>query len=324
MFTAFVRLADNNTKQLESMDALADAWAQDDATVWVDLEEPTPDELSRLGRVVGANEAALEDCLHGEQHPRIDEYEDHIFMVLYGAIGPEPNARFDPRKLAVFCGKRFLATVHREPVRTIRTLRERCNRHPTQVLANGVDALLHHIIDMMVDNFVDMADNYETRLEELEERSLSQAVDESILEDMMDLRREILGLRRVAAAQRELLTPLAEGEFDYVSERLGQHFSHVRDHLIKVVELIDAQRERLAGVRDNYHTALAVRTNGVMKTLTGFAAVLLPISVVAGIYGMNLRVWPSPGHPWGFWIVLAAMAAMGGGFLLYFKRRGWL
>ena len=203
-------------------------------------------------------------------------------------------------------------------------MRDRCGRHPTKVLAQGVDTLLHQIIDMMVDNFLGVADKYEDRVEELEERSLSQSVDESILEDVSNVRRDLLELRRVAAAQRELVMPLSEGEYDYVSERLGQHFNHVRDHLIKAVELIDAQRERLTGVRDNYHTTLAVRTNDVMKTLTVFAAVLLPLSVIAGVYGMNLPVWPASESPFSFWVVLAAMVAMGGAMLVYFKRRGWL
>ena len=324
MFTAFARVSDDSTTQLDSIDALADIWARDGAAVWADLEAPTPEELSKLGRLIGADEAALEDCLQGEQHPRIDEYPGYIFIVLYGAIGPDQDPLFDPHKLAVFCGEQFLITVHREPLLTIGTIRERCSRHPKNTLAHGPDALLHQIIDMMVDNFVDVADKYETRVEELEDQSLSQAVDESILEDVSGLRRDLLEVRRVAAAQRELLTPLAEGEFDCVSERLGQRFNHIRDHLFKVVELIDAQRERLTGVRDNYHTTLAVRTNDVMKTLTVFAAVLLPLSVVAGIYGMNLPVWPPPEHPLSFWIVLATMVAMGGGLLVYFKRRGWL
>ena len=324
MFTAFARFPDHSVERLGSVETLAAAWARDGTTVWIDMEDPTEGELREVDRIIRVDEAALEDCLHGEQRPRIDEYDDYAFVVLYGAIGPEPDLRFDPRKLAAFCGRNFLVTVHREPLRAIGTFRQRFDRHPAHVLADGPDALLYQIIDMMIDNFVDLAGKYEDHLEEIEERSLAPGVDESILESMLNLRRELLELRRVAASQRELLMPLAEGEFDYISEHLGQRFSHVRDHLVEVVELIDTQRERLNGVRDNYHTALAVRTNDVMKTLTVLAAVFLPLSVVAGIYGMNLPVWPSPEHPLSFWIVLAAMAVIGGGFLLYFKRRGWL
>lgn len=170
MFTAFARLSDDTTKRLESVEALADTWERDGTVVWVDLEEPTEDELRALDQVIPVDEAALEDCLHGEQRPRIDEYDEYVFIVLYGTIGPERDLQFDPRKLAVFCGKRFLITVHREPVRTIRTIRERCDRHPAMVLANGVDVLLYQIIDLMIDNFVDLSEKYESRLEDLEEK----------------------------------------------------------------------------------------------------------------------------------------------------------
>ena len=324
MFTAFARLPDNTVRRLESVETLADVWETHDTVVWVDLEEPTEGEVRALDRIIRVDEAALEDCLHGEQRPRIDEYDDYVFVVLYGAVAPEPSSGFDPRKLAIFCGKQFLITVHREPVRTIGAIRQRCDRHPERTLADGVDVLLYQLIDMMVDNFVDLADMYESRLEKLEEKSLARSVDESVLEDLLDLRRDLLELRRVAASQRELLSPLADGELDYVSEKLARRFSHVRDHLIKAVELIDAQRERLAGVRDNYHTALAVRSNDIMKTLTVFAVVLLPLSVIAGIYGMNLPVWPPEENPLSFWGVVGVMVAMGGGLMLYFKRRGWL
>jgi len=293
MFTAFARFPDHSVERLESVEALADVWAKDETAVWVDLEEPTKDELRALDQVIRVDEAALEDCWHGEQRPRIDEYDDHAFVVLYGAIGPEPDPRFDPRKLAAFCGERFLITVHREPLRTIMMIRRRCDRHPTTALANGTDVLLYQIIDMIVDNFVDLAEKYEIRLEKLEERSLAPGVDESILENVLNLRRELLELRRVAASQRELLMPLAEGEFDYVSDKLGQRFSHVRDHLIKVVELIDAQRDRLTGVRDNFHTALASQTNDVVKTLT-----VLPTLILAAVgEALWMGVYPPEGGP---------------------------
>jgi magnesium transporter len=324
MFTAFVRSADQSVRQLETVSALSEVWPTDQGMVWVDLEAPSDEELRSAGAFLHLDDAALDDCLHGEQRARIDDYDDYAFMVLYGAIGPEPDPEFQPRKLAVFCGPRFLVTVHQEPLRTISTVRERCARRPAVTLASGLDALLYYIIDAMVDNLVDLANKYEDRMEELEEASLASDVEASILEDVLGLRRELLELRRIAASQHELLSPLAAGGFDYISESLGPRFSHVRDHLMQVVELIDAQRERLTGVRDHYHTALATRANEIMRTLTLFAAVLLPLSVIAGIYGMNLPIWPSAENSFSFAIVVVAMMVLALGLLLYFKRRKWL
>ena len=239
-------------------------------------------------------------------------------------LGSEQEADHRPCKLAVFCGDRFLVTVHRESVRTIEHFRVRCGQHAAQLLQHGVDHLLYSILDGMVDKYLRVSETYEERLEELEDRSQHPRVDDSVLRDFSELRRGLLELRRYATSQQQLLEPISEGEYDYISEALGRQFAHLRDHLLKVVEQVDGLRELANGVRDNYHTALAERTNAAMRMLTVFASVLLPLSLIAGIYGMNLPLWPKADHPASFWGVIGAMAAIAGGLLWYFRRKGWL
>lgn len=324
MIAGFARSTDGTTKPVRSLGDLAEVWAVEGTHVWVDLEEPEEGELRALTGIFQLDETSLEDCLHGEQRPRIDEFDAYIFIVLYGLVGLHDPSEFDPRKLAAFCGTRFLITVHREPLRTVRTVLDRCSRNAAGMLAKGVDSILYSIIDGMVDKYVVVADRYEGQLEQLEERSLEPTVDEQILADSATVRRDLLHLRSLAASQRELLTPVAKGECDYVSDSLEQRFSHVRDHLSQVIDLVDALRERLNGIRDNYHTALANRTNAIMKTLTIFATILLPLTFIAGVYGMNLPSWPPPEHPLSFWGVLAAMIAVAAVLLVYFRRTRWL
>jgi magnesium transporter len=131
----------------------------------------------------------------------------------------------------------------------------------------------------------------------------------------------LLELRRVAASQREMMQPVARGDYDYITEALEHRFGQVRDHLEKVVGQIDTLRERIYGIRDNYHSALALRSNDIMKALTIFAAILLPCSVIAGVYGMNLPLWPPPEHPWSFWFVLGLMIVIPGALLYLFRRK---
>lgn len=324
MFAGFARYPDGNTETLASLEGVAPLVCRDDVGLWIDLQEPSEADLRSVGETLKLDQEALEDCLHGEQRARIDEYDDHIFLVVYGVPGVEDAAEFSPRKLAVFFGKRFLVTVHRQPMPTVGRIRERCERNATHVLARGIDFLLYQIIDGMVDRYVLLAEAYETQLDELEDKSIRSDVDESLLADVSEMRRRLIELRQMAASQRDLLLPIAEGEYAFVSESLEQRFSHVRDHLTKVVELVDGLRELLAGIRDNYHTALANRTNAVMKTLTVFAAVLLPLSLVAGIYGMNVPLWPRPDHPLSFWAIVGVMLGMAALLLYYFKRKRWL
>jgi len=212
----FVLQPHNDSRPLVSLDDLAELWPQEDARFWVVLESPSDEDLLRLGEVAGLDEEALDDCLHGEQHPRVDEFESYIFLVLYGLHGLKAQEVLDPHQLAAFCGSRFLITVVRHPMLSIRQVRARCGRHPETLLARGVDVVLFEIIDTIVDNYLIVADRYEDRLEELEEKSFDIAVTEEILEEAAEVRRDLLQLRRLAVAQRHLLLPVAKGEYDFV------------------------------------------------------------------------------------------------------------
>lgn len=192
------------------------------------------------------------------------------------------------------------------------------------MLAQGVDFILYAILDGVVDNYAVVAESYELRLEQLEEASLQTDADGGFLADAARLRHELLDLRRLAFSLRELVMPLADGECDYISGTLALRFRHVCDHLTQVIELTDVQRERLHGVRDNYHMTLTARTNIIMRTLTLFASIMLPLSFVAGVYGMNLPLWPPPHSPWTFWGVLGVMAGIATILLLWFRQRKWL
>ena len=320
----FALLPDSVLRRFESLDGLDALWSRQDVRVWIDLESPSEEDLQRLNKLVALDDEAVSDCLHGEQQPRVDEFESYIFLVLYGLHGLKEQEDLDPHKLAAFCGSRFLITVHRDPILSVRQVRSRCARHPENYLARGVDAVLFEIIDTMVDYYLQVADRYEDRLEALEELSFDIDVDEEVLEEVASVRRDLLELRRLAVAQRQLLQPVAKGEYDFVSETLSQQISHCCDHLTQVIDTVDSLRETIHSIRDNYHAALARRTNEIMKVLTVFAAVMLPLTLIAGIYGMNLPLWPPPDHPLSFWGVVLVMILISVAMLFYFRRRQWL
>lgn len=322
----FVVLPDETCRPLASLDELATLWPREDVRLWVDLESPSDEELQQLGQIADLDEEALDDCMRGEHQPRVDEFESYIFLMLYGLYGLKEHDDLDPHELAAFCGSRFLITVVRQPVLSVRQVRAHCGRHPESLLIRGVDVVLFEIIDTIVDNYLRVADRYEDRLEELEERSFDVDVDqgEELLEEAADVRRDVLELRRLAVSQRQLLLPVAKGNYDFVSETLSQQFSQVCDHLGQVIDTVDSLRETVVSIRDNYHTALTRRTNEIMKLLTVFAAVMLPLTLIAGIYGMNLPLWPSQREPLSFWIVLAVMTVIAAAMLYYFRRRKWL
>jgi magnesium transporter len=323
MITGYIRKADGQATGISNLDELAGTWPAEGAALWLDCFEPDLPELQQLKDIFRLDEGSIEDCLTGEQRPRIDEFDDHIFLVLYGLIGPDDH-ELDPRKLAIFCGSQFLITVHAEPLRTVQTVLGRCSKNAGQILASGVDFVLYQLIDGVVDRYIVVVDGYEKRIEVLEDQSLEPEVEETLLSDVAEVRRDILEVRSLAVSLRELLYPIGDGEYAYISESLEQRFSHVHDHLSQVLDAVDRCREHLGGIRDNYHTALANRTNAIMKALTLMATIMLPLSLIAGIYGMNLPLWPPPDAPLSFWAVVGSMVAIAVGLLLYFRRKHWL
>lgn len=320
---AFGHKSHHPVETILTFERLREVWSDPAVRVWVDLEAPTSDDLKALDSVVDLDDTALEATLQEEQRPRVDEFGDHIFLLLYGVLTPDVDPGFSPRKLSAFCGKRFLITIHADRHRTIEALKNRFPANGEHLMSRGVDFVLYTIIDGMVENYSVAITKFDEQLDALEERSMTD-VSEEVFVEAASFRRQLLELRRLAIAQQEVLGPLARGECDYVAANLGRRFSHVLDHLTKTVELTDTLRELLNGVRENYQSSLTRRTNEIIRTLTIFASIMLPLSLVAGIYGMNLQTWPTMEHTWGFWAVLGSMGAVAAALGIFFRTRRWI
>jgi magnesium transporter len=323
MMNAFVLTPQEPTRSLTDLNELEQVWKDPGAIAWIDFDSPSAEELARLDTIVDVDDSALESCLSSEEHrPRVEEFTDHIFLLLYGVLSMAEDPTFAPRPLAVFCGKRFLVTIHRDSHRTINALRLRCQNNGEHILSRGVDFVLYSLVDGLVDNYGIALSDFHEQLDELEEESLNSG-DDAVFSRAIQLRRELLELRRLAMAQREVIGPLARGECDYVAKTLGRRFSHISSHLTKTIELSDSLREILSSVRENYQFTLTRRTNEIMKTLTIFASIVLPLSFIASVYGMNLQTVPHIDDPWGFWVVLMGMGVVGLSLWIYFRGRNW-
>lgn len=320
MFTAFVLTPDGKADRLTSPLALRPFVDRSDVQIWVDIEGAAAGEVRQVAEWFHLDPAAVEDCLTGDRRARIDDFESYLFLILYGAVGVDDGMTFSPRKLALFSGEKFLITIHAEPHRSIRTIHARCDRNATAMLSRGAGHLLYLILDALVGNYVALTDTYEGQLDALEDLSLETKVDGELLSGVVPLRRELTELRRRAASVREVIAPIAHDEYDILPETIEHRFDHLLNHLTDVVETIDGQRDILHAIVENHHATLAHRTNQTIRVLTVMATALLPMSVMAGIYGMNLPIWPPAEHPWSFWGVLAAMATVGTSTLLLFKR----
>jgi magnesium transporter len=321
---AHIRHADGRFETTESLIEAARVLRETGTQLWVDLEAPDEWTLMLLGEAFSFHPLAIEDCIHGEQRSRIDPYEGHIFMVIYGPVLSAEHSFVGSRELAIFCSPQYLVTIHHQEMPSIQTIKARCCRDPENVLGRGMDHLLHTVVDGVIDHYQPLLDRMETEVVHMEEAALSEP-EADLLERISMLKTELVQVRRYLIPLRESIGQLARGEYGFIGKNIRPYFRDVLDHLVRTTEMIDLYRELVLGARDVYMSSLSQRTNETMKTLTIFATMMLPLTLITGIYGMNFeRLWPPSDNPFGFWIVIGLMTVLSTMLLFFFRRWRWL
>jgi magnesium transporter len=303
---------------------LIDEWRPDsESCLWVDVLNPTNAELEPLLEVrFGFHELASEDALSPNPLPKHDAFPNYDFFVFRSVDIDlhEHEAHVD--KLSAFLGRNFLVTVHRG---TLHSVDDVCNRLPgdPRLLSNGPDFLLHSLVDQMVDAQFPLLDEFEECVDTLQEAIFLNARPEQ-LDELLHLKRDINVLRRNSLPQRELLNLISRGDAAFIQHKHLIYFRDVYDHMFRISETIDIERDMMAGTMEAYLSVIANRTNEIMKVLTVFSAIMLPLTLIAGIYGMNFAQQPELHWKYGYWYALGLMAVTALFMLLWFRHRGWI
>jgi magnesium transporter len=284
---------------------------------WLDLHRPTAEELALLRDLFRFHPLALEDSESFGQRPKLEPYDDHVFLVVYGAAPDED------RLVEVHCfySERFLVTVHRDDCPAFAALRERQARRGQPEEAALV---LHDVVDALVDSFFPVLSELDDEIDEIQDTLLQRPTDEQ-LQRVYDLKRRLVGLRKAVTPQRDLFGGIGLSQLPRMTVEAERHFRDVYDHLIRISELIDSYRDLLTSVTEVYLSTASNRMNAVMKQLTLIATIFLPLSFITGFFGQNFG-----------WMVdhvagAAAFLVLGIGLqvaaalvlLAVFRRRGW-
>ena len=311
-----------STQCVEQVDP---AWLAPDSGVWVwvDLDQPTPEEARILTDVFHFHELAVEDAMSESHHPKIESYGDYLYLILHGIDFSAKEHCFKTKDIDFFLGAQFLVTIHPRVSRSIGKVNEICRRND-RVLGEGPAVLLHRIVDTMVDN-------YRPEVEELEERL--DAIEDEVFENpnpglarkILNFKKDISSLRQVVLPQRDAVARLARREFSFITEQLAYRFRDVHDHLVRISDEAMFFQDRITGILDAHLSAVSNQLNQVMKVLTIFTTLAMPLTVLTGVYGMNV---PLPHFPGGehsqFWWVMGMMFAISGAMLMFFRRRNWI
>lgn len=301
-------------------DAVVQQLVDEGGFFWLDLDRPETGDFDVLRNVFKFHPLAVEDSEHFSQRAKIEDYDDHVFLVLYGASVDED------RLVEVHCfySERYLVTVHREEAPPLSEMRERVTRRG-QVLEHP-PRLLYQIMDVLVDSFFPILADFDDRIDELEDQTFLDVTDVQ-LQEIFGMKRLLVGLRKAITPQRDMLARLVGGiaTLPGLTAEDERYFRDVYDHLIRISDLIDTYRDLLTSSMDVYLSTVSNRLNSVMKQLTVMATVFLPLTFITGFFGQNFG-W-MVGHITSGWAFLAlgigAELITVAALFTLFKKRGW-
>lgn len=308
-----------------SLEELHKLIAQQGRLVWVDLFNPTPEESAILLREFRFHPVSVEDALEDNVHPKIDDYQDYLYIVLHGVLDDTVGeaGEIAMHEVDFFLGKDFLVTHHDKPSRSIEKVWERVKRQP-EFYVGGPDFMFQGVVETMVDRYLPLIEKFDERIDQMEDDVFAGRAGPEILERIFGYKRSSLQLRRTIHPQREVIRNLAAGQYRLISKEAQILLRDTYDHLFTVAELIESYRDLLSGALDAHLSVTSNRMNEVMKTLTIITTTLMPISVLSGIYGMNFDHIPFAKTPFGFLGAVAVMAGVGVGVMMWIRTKRWI
>jgi len=296
--------------------------AGDQRTLWINVDGVHDMALLELvGRRFGLHPLLLEDIAHTEQRPKLESYGEHLFMDLNVLHLAEGGDEIHAEQVSLVLGRGWLLSFNERPQPWARPLRERLRTDKARSRQGGADYLAYSILDAIVDDYYVVLERIGDRIEVLEEELMASPAPQT-LHAVYALKREVIGLRKSIWPLRELISGL-QRERDLVREGTQVYLRDLYDHVIQVLDTVETYRDILAGMLDIYLSSVSNRMNEVMKVLTVIATIFIPLTFIAGVYGMNFEHMPELKWRHGYGLIWLVMLAVGAGMLAYFRRKRW-
>lgn len=291
-------------------------------TIWLDLTTPTETELRLLREEFGFHPLALEDAIRENQRPKVDSYDGYYFVVFYCIDMDEQTNDLCTTPINMFIGPNYLVTIHSEPITQIQETVKRWQAADSP-LEQDVGSLVYALLDAIVDDYFPVMDQVAERVDEMEDTIFEQ-FDESALQQIFQLKKSLLQLRRVVAPERDVLNVMLRRTIPVFDSNDITYLQDVYDHIVRTTDAIDTYRDLLSSALDSFLSVQSNRLNLVVKALTVTSIVLMSVTLVAGIYGMNFDYMPELHWRYGYAWALGLMVVIAVGLIAFFRRIKWL
>ncbi|HZS79423.1 MAG TPA: magnesium/cobalt transporter CorA [Ktedonobacteraceae bacterium] len=319
----FCDTREHNFRHVTSLEQAHELRKNPETLLWLDLQNPSEEELQQLGQEFHLHPLAIEDAHREHQRPKVEEYENFYFVVFYSVGWRKDGQGLDVCELDMFLGKNYLITVHNGHINELDEVEQRWTRNAKQ-LEWGVGVLLYTLLDSIVDNYFPVVDQLVTQAEELEDRLFSGSVRQAAFtQELLNLRKQFLALRRIASPERDVLNMLTNRDNPIFDEHALLYFRDVYDHITRLADTVDLYRDQLSSTMDANLSIVSNDLNKVMRTLTSASIILMVDSLLAGIWGMNFVNIPELHWQYGYFAALAVMIVLSILLLLFFRRLKW-
>ena len=291
--------------------------------LWVELQQKDHTCDILLGETLALHPLTIEDIWATRSQPKLEDYDDYLYLIIHGIAGTKAG-ELDLIELDLVLGPSYVIT--HDPQNLVDAVRSEIDRAP-RLLEKGPAWLMHAILDHAIDHYLPVIDDLDRQVEQLENDVLRKAGTRQgppILRKILRFKRMLLGLRRMSIHQREILLRLSRGEFDEIPREIAPFYRDVYDHFLRVNDLVESYRDLVTSALEAYLSVQSNRMNEIMKTLTLISTVMLPITFIAGVYGMNFKFMPELDVHWGYPGALALMAIVAFGTLFWFRGKGWI
>jgi magnesium transporter len=298
---------------------------ESDGLRWLNIERPRPVDRAWLEEHFDFHPLDYEDVLSRNQRPKIDEYDDYLFIVLYFPVFDKAVGRLNAAELDIFIGPDYLITLPNEPIPPVEYLFERCrsNEEAREALfSRGSGSLLYKIVDDSFDYCFPMLRKIGNKLERLEE-DIFEGRSEEVVRDISNSKQEIINFRKIIRPQRAVLRDLERTKQRYLPEDLEVYFDDIVDASERIWDMLENYKEVVEALEVTNESVLSHRVNEVLRVLTAFSVVVLPLTFIASLWGMNVHV-PGEAESAPFWMIIGGMVVLLVAMISYFRRRGWL
>jgi len=301
---------------------ISDVIGREGTLLWVDVQQPQPDEIALLQEEFGLHPLAIEDATIRHERPKVEQFEGFLLIIFY-ALQYEPGDQsLAWHQISIFAGRNYVLTLHNAGLPELDLISDRWKTNHAQLKTHAPGMLVYAMLDALVDAYLPIVDIVSDHIDAIED-SVFEEFDTEALQKIFHLKRDLLTMRKILTPERDVLNALMRRDTPVYNDDAARYFQDVYDHLLRVLDSVDTFRDLLSSALDSYLSVQSNRMNQVMKTLTASSIILMSMGLIAGIYGMNFVHMPELEWQIGYYLALGLMALVAGGMGLWFKRRDW-